>query len=51
MLLIPPLHGVVGYADELVALGIAFAAGLVIYFVFALLESRDRSSNDKNETR
>ncbi len=46
MLFIPPLHGLVGFADELAALGVALAVGLVIYFVFALLESRDKSSND-----
>ncbi len=50
MLFIPPLHGVIGYADELVALGLAAAVGLTIYFVFALLESRNKSSNDKNES-
>jgi hypothetical protein len=50
MLFIPPLHGVVGYADELLALGIAFAVGLAIYFVFALLGSKNKSSNDKNES-
>lgn len=50
MLFIPPLHGVVGYADELVAFGIALAIGLMIYFVFALIESRNKSSNDKNES-
>ncbi len=50
MLLIPPLHGVVGYADELLALGIALAIGLVIYFAFALVESRSKPPNDKDES-
>lgn len=49
MLFIPPLHGVVGYADELLALGIAFAVGLAIYFVFALVESRSNSQKDQDE--
>ncbi len=50
MLLIPPLHGAVGYADELVALGIALAVGVAIYFIFALMESRRESPKDKNES-
>lgn len=50
MLLIPPLHGAVGYADELVAFGIALAIGVVIYFIFAMVESRAKSPKDKNES-
>lgn len=49
ILALPPLHGVIGYADELVALGLAAAVGLTIYFVFALIESRDPPPKDKNE--
>ncbi len=49
MLFIPALHGVIGYADELVALGLAVAIGLTLYFVFALIESRDQTPKDKNE--
>jgi hypothetical protein len=49
LLALPPLHGVIGYADELVALGIAVAVGLTLYFVFALLEAKEHAPKDKNE--
>jgi predicted exporter len=42
-------HGTVGYLDELLALGIVLAIGVIIYFVFALIESRSRSAEDKHE--
>ncbi len=49
ILTLPPLHGVIGYADELVALGIAVAVGLTLYFVFALIEAKEHTPKDKNE--
>jgi hypothetical protein len=42
------LHGAVGYLDELLAFGIIITIGVVIYFVFALVESRSESDKDKN---
>jgi hypothetical protein len=44
-------HGAVGYLDELLAFGIVIAVGVVIYFVFALVESRSDSNQDKNAER
>ena len=41
------LHGAVGYLDELLAFGIVVTIGVVIYFVFALVQSRAESSKDK----
>jgi hypothetical protein len=43
------LHGPVGYSDELLVLGIAVTIGLVIYFVFAIVESRSKPWNDQDE--
>ena len=42
-------HGAAGFLDELLALGIVLAVGVVIYFVFALIESRSSSAKDKHE--
>lgn len=39
-------HGAVGYLDELLALGIVIAVGVIIYFVFAVVESRSNSAKD-----
>ena len=43
------LHGAVGYSDELLVLGIAITIGLVIYFVFAIVESRSKPQRDQDE--
>jgi hypothetical protein len=43
------LHGVVGYSDELLVLGIAVTIGLVIYFVFAIVGSRSKPRKDQDE--
>lgn len=43
------LHGSVGYLDELLAFGIIIAIGVVIYFVFAIVESRSHSEKDQDE--
>ena len=45
------LHGAVGYSDELLAFGIIIAIGVVIYFVFAMVESRAEPNKDKHEGR
>ena len=42
-------HGAVGHLDEVLAFGIVLAVGVIIYFVFALIESRSSSARDKNE--
>ena len=42
------LHGAVGYLDELLAFGIVVTIGVIIYFVFAVVESRNASNKDKN---
>ena len=42
------LHGAVGYLDELLAFGIVIAIGVLIYFVFAMVESRTESNKDRN---
>ena len=44
-------HGAVGYLDELLAFGIVIAIGVVIYFIFAMIESRSHSPKDKHEER
>ena len=43
------LHGAVGYSDELLVLGIAVTIGVVIYFVFAIVESRTKPQKDRDE--
>jgi len=42
-------HGAVGYLDELLVLGIIVTIGVVIYFVFAIVESRSHSEKDPDE--
>lgn len=42
-------HGAVGYLDELLAFGIIVAIGVVIYLVFAIVESRSHSEKDQDE--
>ncbi len=42
------LHGAVGYLDELLAFGIVVTIGVIIYFVFAVVESRSDSKKDTN---
>jgi hypothetical protein len=40
-------HGAVGYLDELLAFGIIVAIGVFIYFVFAIVESKSHSQEEK----
>jgi hypothetical protein len=44
-------HGAVGYLDELLAFGIIIAIGVIIYVLFAVVESRRDDNKDKNEQR
>lgn len=43
------LHGAVGYLDELLAFGIVVAIGVLIYFLFAIVESKSKAQRDQNE--
>ncbi len=42
-------HGAVGYLDELLAFGIMISVGVIIYFVFAVVESKHEPQTDRDE--
>ena len=42
-------HGAVGWLDELLVLGIVVAVGVAIYFVFAVVEAKNKPLKDPDD--
>ncbi|MBI3913925.1 MAG: hypothetical protein HY327_07035 [Chloroflexi bacterium] len=48
-LFVPPLHGNIGFVDELVVCALVLALGLVVFFLAAVFGTREKPTEETHE--